>query len=351
MARRLGSFSVFLTGFLIFSGCSTFDHHQQQKSDAAKPTTPLDMPNEKAPDADADLKKTQTPVPASTDAAAADGTASPTVTLVHKDGTPLNPTDTVAKTESAKTDGAGTATAAGAASGVTTAEQKVVAEEAKAPWSYSGERGPEHWGELKPEYVMCRDGHLQSPVDLKWHRPIKGGPLSFTYKSTQAHVADKDNGGFEIAFDAGSQIKMRKQTFDLMSAHFHTESEHTLSGKHYPLELHMVHKDSDGKPVVVAVMFKVGKENHIIDRIWSAASGAAPAEGLAFNPEHILPVQKTYYEYLGSFTTPPCTEDVTWFVFNTPVEISEEQLALIKKRLGENARPVQPLNGRTVKNY
>jgi carbonic anhydrase len=50
----------------------------------------------------------------------------------------------------------------------------------------------------------------------------------------------------------------------------------------------------------------------------------------------------------GSLTTPPCSEDVHWIVMKTPMTISSRQLDAHKKLYPMNARPTQPLNGRTV---
>jgi carbonic anhydrase len=63
----------------------------------------------------------------------------------------------------------------------------------------------------------------------------------------------------------------------------------------------------------------------------------------------ILPRERLYYQYLGSLTTPPCTEGVLWLVMKQPVAISREQLRLFAQLYPHNARPVQPLNGRPVR--
>ena len=35
-----------------------------------------------------------------------------------------------------------------------------------AHWGYSGDTGPEHWGQLAPEFGECKTGTSQSPIDI-----------------------------------------------------------------------------------------------------------------------------------------------------------------------------------------
>lgn len=37
---------------------------------------------------------------------------------------------------------------------------------AETHWSYEGEAGPEHWGDLAPEFHLCKDGKQQSGIDI-----------------------------------------------------------------------------------------------------------------------------------------------------------------------------------------
>jgi carbonic anhydrase len=62
----------------------------------------------------------------------------------------------------------------------------------------------------------------------------------------------------------------------------------------------------------------------------------------------LLPQNKGYYTFQGSLTTPPCSEDVTWFVLKTPLAIADDEIAAFSKIYALNARPVQPLNGRVI---
>ena len=44
------------------------------------------------------------------------------------------------------------------------------------------------------------------------------------------------------------------------------------------------------------------------------------------NARDLLPQDQTYYRYMGSLTTPPCSEGVHWHVMAEPVEASADQI-------------------------
>ena len=56
-----------------------------------------------------------------------------------------------------------------------------------------------------------------------------------------------------------------------------------------------------------------------------------------------------FYRYAGSLTTPPCTEYVTWTVFQTPIDFTDAQLSNFRANIFfEDYRSPQPLYERTV---
>merc|ERR550517_664677 len=70
----------------------------------------------------------------------------------------------------------------------------------------------------------------------------------------------------------------------------------------------------------------------------------------------LLPsVPGVFYRYCGSLTTPGCNEIVTWSVLHRTAPVSESQLNILRALLtsdgytmGNNYRPVTPLNGRQI---
>jgi carbonic anhydrase len=116
------------------------------------------------------------------------------------------------------------------------------------------------------------------------------------------------------------------------------------------MEMHLVHQTDDGAFGVVGVMFKVGAANGTIQTLWDHmpkhAGDHAADEHVMISPITLLPAKQTYYNYSGSFTTPPCTEGVNWMLMTDPITISQDQLEAFTKLYDHNNRPVQPLNGR-----
>lgn len=221
-------------------------------------------------------------------------------------------------------------------------------------WSYEGHGGPEHWGTLDPKWVTCSEGKTQSPVDLKWSKSKGDGKIEFSYQGSPLKLIDNGH-TLQVNFEPGSKVNLRGQTYELVQMHFHTTSEHTFSGKSYPLELHFVHKNAEGKLAVVGVMFEVGAAHPGIQALWDQWPTEKGAEkvvsGVQVNPQDFLPSRSSHYHYWGSLTTPPCSEGVNWNVLNTPLQISKEQLARFTKTYAHNSRPVQPLFGRKPANF
>lgn len=217
-------------------------------------------------------------------------------------------------------------------------------------WSYSGETGPSHWGELKDEYFMCKEGKNQSPVNLNRFANADLQKLKITYAGNAVNIIDNGH-TLKIETNIGNKIVVDGITFTLKQFHFHTPSENMINGKRYPMEAHFVHSDKDGNLAVIAVMFKEGEENMGIKKIIEQLPKEKNKKvGLIqmFNPGELFPRKLEYYRYSGSLTTPPCSEGVRWIVIKTPAEASKEQIEAIRKIVGKNNRPIQPLNARVI---
>ena len=220
-----------------------------------------------------------------------------------------------------------------------------------AHWGYTGEAGPAHWASLKPEFSTCGNGKNQSPIDLTGFIEAELQPIAFDYGTAATEVVNNGH-TIQANYQPGSTITVDGHTFELKQFHFHSPSENTIDGESFPLEAHLVHADKDGNLAVVAVMFREGKANPTLAKLWQAMPEAAGKKtsldhGVSVNG--ILPSSRDYYRFNGSLTTPPCTEGVEWLVMKTPMTVSTEQVRQFGHVMHHpNNRPVQPVNARPV---
>lgn len=128
-------------------------------------------------------------------------------------------------------------------------------------------------------------------------------------------------------------------------------SEHSINNKIYPAELHFVHQDKDANLAVVGVFLTEGASNKVIKEIIDTANKGDKAKHAIGDDDlmNLIPKNKEYFHYMGSLTTPPCTEGVHWYVMKNPIEMSKEEIAELDKIMPENARPIQDPKGRVAK--
>ncbi len=234
-------------------------------------------------------------------------------------------------------------------------ESTVVPEEKAVPhtasWGYEGNNGPEHWGSLAPEYATCQSGVSQSPIDLTDNTQAQRHDLEFHYAPSPLEVFHNGH-TLHIDYAPGSRLITGDQEYELLQFHFHHLSEHTIDGVPADMELHLVHRDTRGQLAVVGIFLTEGPQNEFLQRLWRnlprQAGQKRLVEGDTGNITDMLPAEQAYFSYTGSLTTPPCTENINWFVFRSPVAVSAEQIAQFAELFPNNARPTQPLQGRTV---
>jgi carbonic anhydrase len=235
----------------------------------------------------------------------------------------------------------------------------------KTGWQYEGPRGAEHWSELDPDYAPCNLGTEQSPIDIE--NAVKAELPALRFESKSGPLQYLVNNGYTIrvnyhdAAGTGNLLIVGDKTYQLTQFHFHHPSEEYIHGKAYDMVVHLMYQSKDGKVVGVAVVLKAGRANPTIQQIWEhmpktesrvLADFSHQEEevfGVEINPAGLLPHDVGYYTYMGSVTAPPCTEGVTWFVLKTPLDISTEQINAFARLYPHDVRPIQPLNGRVVK--
>lgn len=217
-------------------------------------------------------------------------------------------------------------------------------------WDYEGQAGPEHWGELTPEFRTCQLGLEQTPIDLTGS--VKGSLTSvdLRYQPTKFRVK---NNGHTIQADAddGSFVTIDNQRFSLKQFHFHHRSEHLVEGKSLDMELHFVNVSAEKSIAVVGVFIKAGAPNAALQKVLDLMPTSAEGEArdlAQFDPTELIPRARSFYRYMGSLTTPPCSEGLTWTIFREPIDASVDQIRAFAALFPNNARPVQRRNRRFI---
>jgi carbonic anhydrase len=219
------------------------------------------------------------------------------------------------------------------------------------PWSYDGAGGPEAWGRLRPDYAKCASGTRQSPIDIRDGLQVRLDPVQFDYRPSRFGVVDNGH-TVQVKVAPGNLIEVMGRRFELQHFHFHRPSEVRIDGRQFEMDVHLVHKDADGKLAVVAIPLERGTAQPVVQAVWNnlpLEKGEEQAAQLALDPLQLLPADRGYYTYMGSITTPPCSEGVLWMVMKTPVPVSEQQIGIFTRLYPMNARPVQSASGRMIK--
>jgi carbonic anhydrase len=217
-------------------------------------------------------------------------------------------------------------------------------------WAYQGDGGPQAWSQMKPEFSLCGNGQRQSPIDIRGGLAVELEPVRFDYQPSRFAVVDNGH-TVQVNLQPGNAIEVGGKRFELVQFHFHRPSEERIDGKQFEMSLHLVHKSEQGHLAVVALLIDKGARQTVLQKVWNnlpleknqEAAARAPLELL-----DLLPDDRRYFTYMGSLTTPPCSEGVQWIVMRQPVMAAPEQIELFSRLYPMNARPLQSASGRRI---
>lgn len=241
----------------------------------------------------------------------------------------------------------------------------------KVEWSYKGNNGPARWGTLSPDFALCAKGKQQSPINIPRKVAKTDNELSIHYEALPLTIVDSgpteltidkqkllvDTGhGIQVNYHGSHKkeyIKYNGTTYYLTQFHFHTPSENQWHGRSFPLEIHFVNQSDDGKVAALGVFVTAGGSNQSLEEVISHMPTQKGKEetipDIKIKPSDLIPQNSKYFAFMGSLTTPPCTEGFQWLVMKIPVTADTAQILELRKAMGGmNARPVQSLNSRTI---
>lgn len=218
-------------------------------------------------------------------------------------------------------------------------------------WGYDGNQGLEEWSELSPKYALCGQGTRQSPIDITKTTKANLGQIIFKYKSDPKEIINNGH-TIQVNMHKGSRIIVNGKTYNLLQFHFHSPSEHMIDGKPADMVAHFVHKSRDGQIAVVAVLMDGCQESKTLSQLWRKLpdkTGSRKRLSRKIKVARLLPRNRKYYQYSGSLTTPPCTEDVNWMILKNPITVSGAQIKSFTEIFGKSVRPVQKKHHRVIK--
>lgn len=230
-----------------------------------------------------------------------------------------------------------------------------------------------HWDYVNHGEDWNIQGKEQSPIDIAVSdaKPTVTHSLKLWWNQKPFTTKVVDNGhtvmiSGPISRLAGTDDTRKNNFYEAVQMHFHDPSEHTIDGKNYPLELHIVHaighehfkENHKAAPqrniAVCGIFFEIDDDappNEFLKHLQLDKIG----QDIELNPHKAFGHfnQPEFFAYRGSLTTPPCSEVVNWFVLRHPLKMNSDQLEFFTKRhplyggTGNN-RQTQPLNGRKV---
>ncbi|MCB1997552.1 MAG: carbonic anhydrase family protein, partial [Rhodoferax sp.] len=176
-------------------------------------------------------------------------------------------------------------------------------------------------------------------------------PMTFDYRPSGFTVVDNGH-TVQVNLSPGNSLEVMGRRYELLQFHFHRPSEERINGRQYELSVHLVHKDPEGRLAVVGVVLERGAAQPVVQQVWNnlplEKNAPMPAPE-AIDPSALLPTDRGYFTYMGSLTTPPCSEGVLWMVMQQPVQASPDQIHIFSRLYPMNARPIQQAAGRLIK--
>jgi carbonic anhydrase len=220
-------------------------------------------------------------------------------------------------------------------------------------WAYEGDRGPAAWGKLHPSYSACEKGRFQSPIDIRDGVGVDLPSIKFDFKPSKFRLVDSGK-TIEVHYLEGGAVSVMRHYHRLTHIEFRHPAEERINGKSFGMSMQLHLRDMQGRLAAVSVLLvPSGSENPFIQQIWNHIplvrnEPVAPPD-VMLNIADALPKDQAYYTYMGSLTTPPCTEGVTWYVLKNPVAVSAEQIGIFARLYPNNSRPLQASSSRLIK--
>ncbi|MDR3241939.1 MAG: carbonic anhydrase family protein [Lactobacillaceae bacterium] len=185
----------------------------------------------------------------------------------------------------------------------------------------------------------------QSPVALNLETAIVVEEPKLDLKINLADQQNVERVDWEIGpqFLATGTLNFKGQDYALVRFHFHDGSEHLLNGQRLAAELHFVFQNSTDLLVLGVLIQEDAAKDDLVAQLFSGITHDVDLKELL-----PVPVGRSYFEYIGTLTTPPLKQAIQTVILQESITLSKADLLAIHNAFPDNHRQIQPLNGRTV---
>ena len=207
---------------------------------------------------------------------------------------------------------------------------------------------------------ICVKGKMQSPIDIKSQKAIKCGALCdlmIYYRSSYCNIINAGS-NMVLDYDNGSYVIYNTQVYELDKISFSTPALHTIDRFTYPIEVHLYHRNPDTSEILVLCVFldvndATSKSSMFLDLFGSNMPSKKGEQKNINAPDSwkvydLLPENKSFYNYKGSLTRSPCTENVTWIIMDNPSNCTNGFYDRLRKCVSNDKRSIKALNGRKI---
>lgn len=202
-------------------------------------------------------------------------------------------------------------------------------------------------------YQCKKNEEMLSPIDITSSElDTSLNALFNDYKPTDITLKNKGN---YLLIDASDNFLVIPKGNDYLGEEVELKgilikspSEHTVNGKHYPLELQFFHTDTNQNIVIASVFVEPGNENSEFEKIVKNLTTKNESKNIqGVDLYSLFPLSTAYWFYQGTTTNEPIKE-CRWFVMKTPIQVSQEQIDAIQDLIGKNIIETVDLGDRKI---
>ena len=206
---------------------------------------------------------------------------------------------------------------------------------------------------------ICLKGKQQSPININSNISKRCGAtcdLTFFYKTSKLNIKNFNN-DIIIEYDTGSYINFNQEIYELEKISFTTPSSHKIDNDSHPCEAHLYHRSPyNGKILIIGIFIDVNEAESGSLVFLNSLLGKFPKKNQEisintndkWNIYNLIPNSQAFFLYNGSLTREPCSENITWIIYDEPINCSKKFFTNLKNISKNNARSIKKIGSRAI---